>query len=146
MSAVDYCAGTAAIDEPCSAGHRRPEFVGGGCRFGDRSGNPPTLAVLAWQWLNLGDPLQQAKGALASLLLLAFTLIFAAIASVGWRRWRQTIPALCGKRAAPANAATGHIWRRRYPPAVWFARCCWLAFHNGRSQRLRRSATASGWR
>ena len=34
-------------------------------------GNPPTLAVLAWQWLSQGDDLQQAKGALASLLLLA---------------------------------------------------------------------------
>lgn len=78
-------------------------------------GNPPTLAVLAWQWLNQGDPLQQAKGALASLLLLAFTLIFAAIASVGWRRWRQTIPALCGKRAAPANATTGHILAQAVP-------------------------------
>ncbi|RXY21520.1 thiamine ABC transporter permease, partial [Klebsiella pneumoniae] len=31
-------------------------------------GNPPTLAVLAWQWLSQGDELQQAKGALASLL------------------------------------------------------------------------------
>ncbi|HFN0461243.1 TPA: ABC transporter permease subunit [Klebsiella pneumoniae] len=34
-------------------------------------GNPPTLAVLAWQWLSQGDELQQAKGALASLLLMA---------------------------------------------------------------------------
>ncbi len=25
-------------------------------------GNPPTLAVLAWQWLSQGDELQQAKG------------------------------------------------------------------------------------
>ncbi|PCL83955.1 hypothetical protein CPT12_28320, partial [Klebsiella pneumoniae] len=33
-------------------------------------GNPPTLAVLAWQWLSQGDELQQAKGALASLLLM----------------------------------------------------------------------------
>lgn len=33
-------------------------------------GNPPTLAVLAWQWLSQGDDLQQAKGALASLLLM----------------------------------------------------------------------------
>ncbi|MCW8261949.1 ABC transporter permease subunit [Klebsiella pneumoniae] len=34
-------------------------------------GNPPPLAVLAWQWLSQGDELQQAKGALASLLLAA---------------------------------------------------------------------------
>lgn len=34
-------------------------------------GNPPTLAVLAWQWLSQGDELQQAKGALASLLPLS---------------------------------------------------------------------------
>lgn len=34
-------------------------------------GNPPTLAVLSWQWLSQGDSEQQIKGALASLLLLA---------------------------------------------------------------------------
>ncbi|WP_448687152.1 ABC transporter permease subunit [Klebsiella pneumoniae] len=34
-------------------------------------GNPPTLAVLAWQWLSQGDELQQAKGALAALLPLS---------------------------------------------------------------------------
>lgn len=44
-------------------------------------GNPPTLAVLAWQWLSQGDELQQAKGALASLLLMA---ILGGLALVAW--------------------------------------------------------------
>lgn len=33
-------------------------------------GNPPTLAVISWQWLTQGDADQQTKGALASLLLM----------------------------------------------------------------------------
>ena len=33
-------------------------------------GNPPTLAVISWQWLTQGDIDQQTKGALASLLLM----------------------------------------------------------------------------
>ncbi len=40
-------------------------------------GNPPTLAVLSWQWLSQGDAEQQAKGALASLLLVLLLLIIA---------------------------------------------------------------------
>ena len=48
-------------------------------------GNPPTLAVLAWQWLSQGDDLQQAKGTLASLLLLA---ILGGMALIAWGGWR----------------------------------------------------------
>ena len=33
-------------------------------------GNPPTLAVLAWQWLSQGDAQQQVKGTLLCLVLL----------------------------------------------------------------------------
>ncbi|STW07681.1 ABC transporter [Klebsiella grimontii] len=44
-------------------------------------GNPPTLAVLAWQWLSQGDERQQAKGALASLILL---LALAMMALAAW--------------------------------------------------------------
>ena len=42
-------------------------------------GNPPTLAVLAWQWLSQGDAQQQAKGMLLCLLLL---VLLAALASL----------------------------------------------------------------
>ncbi len=55
-------------------------------------GNPPTLAVLAWQWLNSGDPNDQAKGALACLLLLAVLALLAAVARQLWRGWRANFP------------------------------------------------------
>lgn len=48
-------------------------------------GNPPTLAVLAWQWLSQGDAGQQAKGTLLCLILLLLAqksaLTFAPLAS-----------------------------------------------------------------
>lgn len=59
-------------------------------------GNPPTLAVLAWQWLTQGDAQQQTKGKLLCLVLL---LLLAALAAVGygfWTAWRRTQPALRG--------------------------------------------------
>lgn len=52
-------------------------------------GNPPTLAVLAWQWLAQGDAQQQTKGTLLCLVLL---LLLAALAAVGygfWTAWRR---------------------------------------------------------
>lgn len=55
-------------------------------------GNPPTLAVISWQWLTQGDTDQQTKGALACLLLM---LLLAACVLPGyllWRAWRRTIP------------------------------------------------------
>lgn len=55
-------------------------------------GNPPTLAVLAWQWLNSGDPDDQAKGALACLLLLAILALVAGVARQLWRGWRANYP------------------------------------------------------
>ncbi|WP_426617065.1 ABC transporter permease subunit [Raoultella sp. R2A007] len=72
-------------------------------------GNPPTLAVLAWQWLNQGDELQQAKGALASLLLL---LILAGLVAGGWGLWRlwQRQPAdLRGIRRPQPKAQSGRL-------------------------------------
>ncbi|HDW2767921.1 TPA: thiamine ABC transporter permease, partial [Klebsiella pneumoniae] len=61
-------------------------------------GNPPTLAVLAWQWLSQGDELQQAKGALASLLLMTILGGLALVAWGGWRLQRQYQPDLHGVR------------------------------------------------
>ncbi|EKX4008260.1 thiamine ABC transporter permease [Enterobacter chengduensis] len=61
-------------------------------------GNPPTLAVLAWQWLSQGDAQQQAKGTLLCLLLL---LLLAALAAAGyglWKGWRRTFLDLSGTR------------------------------------------------
>ena len=61
-------------------------------------GNPPTLAVLSWQWLSQGDVEQQTKGALASLLLVLLLLIIALVSYLLWRAWRRTIPAANGER------------------------------------------------
>ena len=61
-------------------------------------GNPPTLAVLAWQWLNAGDTDEQAIGALACLLLLIMLFILAAFAVGLWRVWRRQNPYPDGHR------------------------------------------------
>ncbi|MTH46860.1 ABC transporter permease family protein [Intestinirhabdus alba] len=72
-------------------------------------GNPPTLAVLGWQWLSQGDEMQQTKGALASLLLVLLLAAFALTGYLLWRGWRRGLPADNGLRgrhnvAAPGNA------------------------------------------
>lgn len=77
-------------------------------------GNPPTLAVLAWQWLSRGDELQQAKGALASLLLMAILGGLALVAWGGWRLQRQYQP-ICA-------VFVTHILMP-CPAACW-RRCC----------------------
>lgn len=61
-------------------------------------GNPPTLAVLSWQWLSQGDSEQQIKGALASLLLLALLAFFVLAGYLLWRSWRRTLPDISGIR------------------------------------------------
>ncbi|SNY59664.1 ABC transporter permease subunit [Enterobacter sp. CC120223-11] len=61
-------------------------------------GNPPTLAVLAWQWLSQGDELQQAKGALACLLLLLLLAALILLAQGLWRLYRTRIPDFRGIR------------------------------------------------
>ncbi len=77
-------------------------------------GNPPTLAVLAWQWLNQGDAQQQAKGTLLCLLLL---LLLAALAALGyglWKAWVRTLADLTGtrprsQRVRPERALSGFL-------------------------------------
>lgn len=70
-------------------------------------GNPPTLAVLAWQWLSQGDGEQQTKGALASLLLLALLALFALTGYLLWRGWRRTIPDVSGVRQHRVSPVSG---------------------------------------
>jgi putative thiamine transport system permease protein len=72
-------------------------------------GNPPTLAVLAWQWLNQGDDMQQAKGALASLLLLLILGGLLVCAWGGWRLWQRRIPDLRGIRRPQPRALAGRL-------------------------------------
>lgn len=70
-------------------------------------GNPPTLAVLAWQWLSQGDERQQAKGALASLILLLALAMMALAAWGVWRLWRRRIPPVEGIRRPQPRALAG---------------------------------------
>ena len=52
---------------------------------------PPTLAVLAWQWLQDADPSTRALGLAAVLCLLLCTALVAGLAVIGYRmdlRWR----------------------------------------------------------
>ncbi|HDR2781025.1 TPA: thiamine ABC transporter permease [Enterobacter sichuanensis] len=77
-------------------------------------GNPPTLAVLAWQWLSQGDAGQQVKGMLLCLVLL---LLLAALAALGygfWKAWRRTVTYLTGmrrrsERILPESAVSGFL-------------------------------------
>ena len=70
-------------------------------------GNPPTLAVLSWQWLSQGDADQQAKGALASLLLVALLMLFALFGYLIWRGWQRTLPAINGLRRQRLSGRSG---------------------------------------
>lgn len=77
-------------------------------------GNPPTLAVLAWQWLSQGDAQQQRKGTLLCLLLLLLLAAFSALGYGAWRLWRRTLPDLSGRRrmsliAPPARLFSGFL-------------------------------------
>lgn len=78
-------------------------------------GNPPTLAVLAWQWLSQGDDMQQAKGALASLLLLAILGGLALVAWGGWRLQRRRLPDLRGIRHPHPHALPGRLLASALP-------------------------------
>lgn len=75
-------------------------------------GNPPTLAVLAWQWLSQGDAEQQIKGTLLCLVLLLLLALFAAVGLALWKSWRRTIPAVSGQRheAGPPIVGTALGW------------------------------------
>lgn len=61
-------------------------------------GNPPTLAVLAWQWLNSAAPEDQVKGELACLLLLVLLALLAGAAAGFWSLWQRRLPTLSNVR------------------------------------------------
>lgn len=60
--------------------------------------NPPTLAVLAWQWLNDADPQRVAMGLLTSLLLVGLLGLFIALGWGLWRLLRRALGHFSGKR------------------------------------------------
>ncbi|MEN9627666.1 MAG: hypothetical protein RJA10_893 [Pseudomonadota bacterium] len=66
-------------------------------------GSPPTLAVLAWQHLGDGDPLRNAQGAAAALLLAAALAVAVGATAGGWRLLRR----LGCKRAAAGRRPAG---------------------------------------
>ncbi|CBG88067.1 putative membrane protein [Citrobacter rodentium ICC168] len=78
-------------------------------------GNPPTLAVLSWQWLSQGDSAQQIKGTLASLLLALLPIVFALPAYLFWRSWRRTFLDVSGLRQRHSPALAGGILTRLLP-------------------------------
>jgi putative thiamine transport system permease protein len=60
--------------------------------------NPPTLAVLAWQWMNDGDPQRQAMGMALSALLV---VLLAGSGTGGWLLWqglRRRLGMFSGRR------------------------------------------------
>lgn len=72
---------------------------------------PPTLAVLAWQWLTDPDERLQAQGGAASLVLLGLFLLGALLARGGWHVWQTRRAYPDGVRAS----ATPRHWRWELP-------------------------------
>lgn len=78
-------------------------------------GNPPTLAVLAWQWLNQGDDNAQIKGQLACMILLALLATLALSAFVLWRAWHYFFPGLHGRRHVQTSLWSGKMASQLIP-------------------------------
>ncbi|MEG1422261.1 MAG: thiamine ABC transporter permease [Citrobacter sp.] len=78
-------------------------------------GNPPTLAVLSWQWLTQGDTDQQIKGSLASLLLVLLLCVYALVGYLLWRGWQRTIPAVSGDRLSFSSYPLGRSLAQLVP-------------------------------
>lgn len=72
-------------------------------------GNPPTLAVLAWQWLNQGDDHAQIKGQLSCMILLVLLAALALSACGLWRAWQYFFPGLHGRRRAQTSRLSGKL-------------------------------------
>lgn len=69
--------------------------------------SPPTLAVLAWQWLQDGEPATNAVGAAAAWLL-AFTVAGVAAAGWLWMRFARSAPRRSDGRRGRAAHASPH--------------------------------------
>lgn len=78
-------------------------------------GNPPTLAVLAWQWLNQGDDHAQIKGQLACIILLVLLAALALSASGLWRAWLYFFTGLHGRRRVQTLRVSGK-WLSQFIP------------------------------
>ncbi|MGK0705507.1 thiamine ABC transporter permease [Yokenella regensburgei] len=78
-------------------------------------GNPPTLAVLAWSWLNQIDALQQTKGQLACLLLVMLLAVIALIIFGGWRLQQRRAPRADGVRHRQRSHPAGQAFSLALP-------------------------------
>ncbi len=79
--------------------------------------SPPTLAVVAWQALQDGNPARNAAGAAAALLLGISVAFTAALGALGGRAlWRAVQPAAVNGHRRPLRRHSG-----------WAARALWLA-------------------
>ena len=78
---------------------------------------PPTLAMLAWQWLQDADPATNARGAAAAwLLALVLTLSTATLwAALRWHVWRRRWTRGPGAATAPAPRASTRTPRMPRP-------------------------------
>ena len=109
-------------------------------------GNPPTLAVLAWQWLSQGDELQQAKGALASLLLMAILGGLALVAWGVWRLQRQYQPDLRGVRHPHPHALPGRLLAALLPLSGLLGALLLAGLARSAPPQMDALGTALGWR
>jgi putative thiamine transport system permease protein len=82
-------------------------------------GAPPTLAVLAWQWLQDADPATNAQGAAAAWLLAAVLLTGAGVAwlALRWPRWRAR--RVRGVVAAAPNPSRQPRHPKALPRLLW---------------------------
>jgi putative thiamine transport system permease protein len=81
--------------------------------------NPPTLAVLAWQWLQDADAAANARGAAAAWLL-AGTVLFSTVAgwaAMRWPLWRR-------RWSAGWDASAGRGAHLSPAPWIWPALLC----------------------
>ncbi|MBV7435129.1 hypothetical protein KRX19_08850 [Cardiobacteriaceae bacterium TAE3-ERU3] len=60
--------------------------------------NPPTLAVLAWQWINHSSPVMREMGMTAMFLLVLLMIAFASSAWLLWQVLRRTLFPFSGRR------------------------------------------------
>ena len=89
-------------------------------------GTPPTLAVLAWQWLQDADPATNAQGAaaawlLAAALALAAALTWGSTRSPLWRRRRTRGPSAlrAATQPSPGTITTIIIRATTHQPLDW---------------------------
>ena len=83
-------------------------------------GSPPTLAVLAWQWLQDADPATNAQGAAAAWLLAA---ALALAASLAWSLARARLWRRRWTRGPAAARSISRFWPGRgnskHPGTIW---------------------------